>query len=74
MLPHLPVPLPTRCGAEVDARGLALAHKLFHATREEFVVQGIHTTIPFYRDLIQHGNYVNGDFHIRFVEEFVESS
>ncbi len=44
-----------------------------HRALSEFVIQGIHTTIPFYRDLIQHGSYVNGDFHIRFVEEFVES-
>lgn len=40
----------------------------------EFVVEGIHTTIPFYRDLIQQGSYVTGDFHIHFAEEFLESS
>jgi len=39
----------------------------------EFVVEGIHTTIPFYRDLIQHARYVNGDFHVQFVDEFLES-
>jgi len=40
----------------------------------EFSVQGIHTTIPFYRDLIQHGGYVNGNFNVHFVDEFLESS
>jgi acetyl-CoA carboxylase biotin carboxylase subunit len=40
----------------------------------EFVIQGIHTTIPFYRDLIQHGGYINGDYNTHFVEQFLESS
>ncbi len=39
----------------------------------EFIIEGIHTTVPFYRDLIQHGSYVNGSFHLHFVEEFLES-
>ncbi len=39
----------------------------------EFIVEGIHTTIPFYRDLIQHSGYVSGEFHVRFVEELLES-
>jgi acetyl-CoA carboxylase biotin carboxylase subunit len=39
----------------------------------EFVIQGIHTTIPLYKDLIQHARYVNGDFNVHFVEEFLES-
>jgi acetyl-CoA carboxylase biotin carboxylase subunit len=39
----------------------------------EFVIEGIHTTIPFYRDLIQHGGYVSGDFDVHFVEELLES-
>ncbi|MFO7955957.1 MAG: acetyl-CoA carboxylase biotin carboxylase subunit [Candidatus Brocadiia bacterium] len=42
-------------------------------TLAEFSVEGIHTTIPFYRDLIQHGGYVNGDFDVHFVEELLES-
>ena len=40
----------------------------------EFVVEGIHTTIPFYRDLIQHGGYASGQFDTHFVEEFVEGA
>jgi len=35
----------------------------------EFVIEGVHTTIPFYRDLIQHAGYVNGDFNTSFVED-----
>ena len=40
----------------------------------EFVVEGIHTTIPFCQDLIRHGGYVTGNFNIHFVDEFLESS
>jgi len=39
----------------------------------EFIIEGIHTTIPFYRDLITHANYVNGDYHVSFVDEYLES-
>jgi acetyl-CoA carboxylase biotin carboxylase subunit len=35
----------------------------------EFVIEGVHTTIPLYRDLIQHSSYVNGSFDIGFVED-----
>jgi len=40
----------------------------------EFVVEGVSTTVPFYRDLIQHADYVNGDYGTRFVDQFVEST
>ena len=39
----------------------------------EFSIEGIQTTIPFYREIIQHGGYINGDFDIDFVDEFLES-
>ncbi len=39
----------------------------------EFIIEGIHTTVPFYRDLIQHGGYVGGDFDVRFVENLLEA-
>jgi acetyl-CoA carboxylase biotin carboxylase subunit len=53
-------------------RELALA--CLRRALSEFVIEGIHTTVPFYRDLIQHGGYVNGDFNVHFVEEMLESS
>jgi len=40
----------------------------------EFTIEGIHTTVPFYRDLIQHGGYASGRFNTHFVEEFLEGS
>jgi len=39
----------------------------------EFCIEGIQTTIPFHREIIQHGGYANGKFDIDFVEEFLES-
>ncbi len=40
----------------------------------EFVIEGIHTTIPFYRDLIQHAAYVSGKFNVHYVEELLETT
>jgi acetyl-CoA carboxylase biotin carboxylase subunit len=40
----------------------------------EFVIEGVHTTIPFYRDLIQHGGYASGQFNTHFVEELMEQA
>ncbi len=49
-------------------QALACLRRALH----EFTIEGIHTTIPFYRDLIQHGGYVSGDFDVHFVAEFLE--
>ena len=35
----------------------------------EFAIEGIHTTIPFHMRLLQHPNFVQGDFDIKFLEE-----
>ena len=40
----------------------------------EFTIEGIHTTIPFYRDLINHGGYASGRFDTHFVEDFLEGA
>jgi acetyl-CoA carboxylase biotin carboxylase subunit len=37
----------------------------------EFKVEGIKTTIPFYRDLIEHRLYASGRYDTTFVDEFV---
>ncbi|MBS7530905.1 acetyl-CoA carboxylase biotin carboxylase subunit [Hazenella sp. IB182353] len=36
---------------------------------KEFAVEGVHTTIPFHEKLIQHPRFVEGDFHIQFLEK-----
>ncbi len=40
---------------------------------QEFTISGVKTTIPFYRDLIEHRGYASGNFDIRFVDEFLGS-
>jgi acetyl-CoA carboxylase, biotin carboxylase subunit len=35
---------------------------------KEFVIDGVHTTIPFHLQLIHHPKFVAGDFHIQFLE------
>jgi len=37
----------------------------------EFTVGGIKTTIPFYRDLIEHRGYASGNYNTHFVDEFL---
>lgn len=36
----------------------------------EFVIEGIHTTIPFHQKLLEHPVFVEGDFDIKFLEEY----
>lgn len=36
---------------------------------DEFVVEGIHTTIPFHRLIMEHEVFENGDFNTKFLEE-----
>lgn len=35
----------------------------------EFVIEGIHTTIPFHQKLLEHPIFIEGDFDIKFLEE-----
>ncbi|WP_085991938.1 acetyl-CoA carboxylase biotin carboxylase subunit [Oceanobacillus senegalensis] len=36
---------------------------------DEFVVEGIHTTIPFHRLIMENGVFIDGDFNTNFLEE-----
>lgn len=36
---------------------------------DEFVIEGVHTTIPFHRLIMEHDVFVNGDFNTNFLEE-----
>jgi acetyl-CoA carboxylase biotin carboxylase subunit len=38
---------------------------------EEFVIEGVHTTIPFLRKVLVHEDFVSGDFNTGFVEQFL---
>jgi acetyl-CoA carboxylase biotin carboxylase subunit len=38
---------------------------------EEFVIEGIKTTIPFHRQLMDHPDYIAGNYTTKFMEDFV---
>ncbi len=37
---------------------------------DEFVVEGVHTTIPFHRKMMVHSVFVDGDFNTSFLEKY----
>ena len=37
---------------------------------DEFIIEGIKTTIPFHRQLIDHPDYVSGNYTTKFMEDF----
>lgn len=41
---------------------------------EEFVIGGIKTTIPLHQKLVSDQDFINGEYDIRWLEEFVKSS
>jgi len=38
---------------------------------DEFVIEGVKTTIPFHRQLMDHPDYVSGNYTTKFMEDFV---
>ena len=38
---------------------------------DEFVIEGIKTTIPFHRQLMDHPDYLAGNYTTKFMEDFV---
>lgn len=41
---------------------------------DEFVIEGVKTTIPFHRQLMDHPDYVAGNYTTKFMEDFVMES
>ncbi|MDX5324676.1 MAG: acetyl-CoA carboxylase biotin carboxylase subunit [Bacteroidota bacterium] len=37
---------------------------------DEFVIEGVKTTIPFHRQLMDNENFINGDYTTKFLEDF----
>ena len=48
-------------------------HKMKRAL-DEFVIEGINTTIPFHRQLMEHPDYISGNYNTTFMEDFVMES
>ncbi|WP_435416650.1 acetyl-CoA carboxylase biotin carboxylase subunit [Polaribacter aestuariivivens] len=38
---------------------------------DEFVIEGVKTTVPFHRQLMDHPDYVSGNYTTKFMEDFV---
>jgi acetyl-CoA carboxylase biotin carboxylase subunit len=38
---------------------------------DEFVIEGVKTTIPFHRQLMEHPDYLAGNYTTKFMEDFV---
>jgi acetyl-CoA carboxylase biotin carboxylase subunit len=38
---------------------------------DEFYIEGIKTTIPFHRQLMDHPDYIAGNYTTKFMEDFV---
>ena len=39
----------------------------------EFVVEGIKTTIPFYQEILKEKEFLNGNYDIHWVENYMEN-
>ncbi|HAT69390.1 MAG TPA: hypothetical protein DCS22_02735, partial [Flavobacteriaceae bacterium] len=37
---------------------------------DEFVIEGVKTTIPFHRQLMDHPDYIAGNYTTKFMEDF----
>jgi acetyl-CoA carboxylase biotin carboxylase subunit len=40
---------------------------------DEFVVDGIETTLPLFKTLVRNNDIINGDYHIHWLEKFLEA-
>ncbi|WP_337969901.1 acetyl-CoA carboxylase biotin carboxylase subunit [Virgibacillus salexigens] len=45
------------------------AIKRMKRSLDEFIVEGVHTTIPFHRLIMENKVFINGDFNTKFLEE-----
>ncbi len=54
----------------VRARTRELAIKKMRRALDEFIVEGVHTTIPFHRQLLSNERFRSGDFDTSFLESF----
>jgi acetyl-CoA carboxylase biotin carboxylase subunit len=42
------------------------------STLGEIVVTGVQTTVPLFQDLVSQADIVNGDYHIHWLEQYLE--
>ena len=41
-------------------------------TLHEFVIDGIKTTIPLFQELVNEPDFINGEYHIHWLEDFLK--
>ncbi|MCX7877602.1 MAG: acetyl-CoA carboxylase biotin carboxylase subunit [Ignavibacteria bacterium] len=46
------------------------AIKRMYRALDEFVIEGIHTTIPFHKKVMHHEKFIEGDFDTSFIEKY----
>jgi acetyl-CoA carboxylase biotin carboxylase subunit len=46
-----------------------VVEKMYH-TLDEFIVEGIHTTIPFHKKLMKNEQFRSGEFDTKFIDQF----
>lgn len=46
------------------------AIKRMYRALDEFIVEGIHTTIPFHKKVMRHEKFIDGDFDTSFIEKY----
>ena len=58
--------------AKLIVRGKDRAEALARGRRalEQFVIEGVKTTIPLHRAIVNNEQFIRGDFSTRFMEEF----
>ena len=54
-----------------QARQAPLAERMRPRALDEFVIDGIETTLPLFRALVREKDVIDGDYHIHWLEDFL---
>jgi hypothetical protein len=70
IIPHLPYPKTARFPPPQDAARESCMMRMRRAL-EEMVIQGVKTNIPLHQDLLRDPDVINGDYKIKWLEEWL---
>jgi acetyl-CoA carboxylase biotin carboxylase subunit len=51
-----------------DSRDEAI--KRMYRALDEFIIEGVHTTIPFHKKVMKHEKFIEGDYDTSFIEKY----
>jgi len=57
-------------GVRIDTHNRQQAIERMKRALDEFIIEGIKTTIPFHRQLMDHPDYIAGNYTTKFMEDF----